>query len=651
MQTTNIRILAWAALLMSCCANAATVTFPNNGGTGKSNSNASTITISGAYPITFNLSNSTNLTLPTSGTLLYSGGPGDASNFTGTATGLTCANVTGTGAATVASLTATGVVDGKSNVIVTTSNSNAVESPEKFNVYNLNNYATDAGAVTYTLPVAAAGKVRCYRNYINKSGVITIATSGSGQYIDVNGTLGASGGSVATSGALGDAACFLGVDSTHWEEIVVSGGGFNPGTPYSWTAVQTYTNSDIRLLGSSTGYTTFTSANAGASNYVLTIPALTGTVVTTGDTGTVTSAMLAGSIATSKLATVQGNGTKVQLSTGTTTTNDCVKFDANGNTVDAGSACGSGGGGNDPRIASFPVTPAVAPTAAGTTAAAQIAIGDGAVVAGNNSNTMAIGQCYSSAANATCINVGNSTSSYGAKAQGAFVAGYQSIGTGAECISAGYGDTCGGLYSSSIGGSNSTAQAYDTSVGSYNATNAGAGTAVGYSNTNSFARASVIGAQGQTDFSGEVTFSSGYSASQGDVKVSLFPLWTYSTNATPIELGMAAGGTTVPNNYIALTNNSMYMFDCDIIARQSTTGTSYSAWQILFAINREANAASTALVGTVTKNIIGQSGTTTGWDVAATADTTNGRPAIKVTGAASTNIKWSASCRMTKVSG
>jgi hypothetical protein len=42
----------------------------------------------------------------------------------------------------------------------------------------------------------------------------------------------------------------------------------------------------------------------------------------------------------------QGNGTLVQHSTGTTTTNDCVKFDANGNTVDAGAACGSGGGGS-----------------------------------------------------------------------------------------------------------------------------------------------------------------------------------------------------------------------------------------------------------------------------------------------------------------
>lgn len=43
--------------------------------------------------------------------------------------------------------------------------------------------------------------------------------------------------------------------------------------------------------------------------------------------------------------TSQGNGGKVQLSTGTTVTNDCVKFDANGNTVDSGSSCGAGGGG------------------------------------------------------------------------------------------------------------------------------------------------------------------------------------------------------------------------------------------------------------------------------------------------------------------
>lgn len=46
----------------------------------------------------------------------------------------------------------------------------------------------------------------------------------------------------------------------------------------TWTGTQTFENQDIRLLGSSTGYTIFTSANAGASNYVMTFPANSGTV-------------------------------------------------------------------------------------------------------------------------------------------------------------------------------------------------------------------------------------------------------------------------------------------------------------------------------------------------------------------------------------
>lgn len=54
------------------------------------------------------------------------------------------------------------------------------------------------------------------------------------------------------------------------------------GTAQTWTAVQTYTNSDIKLLGSSTGATTFTSANSGASNFTLTFPAVTDTLALAG---------------------------------------------------------------------------------------------------------------------------------------------------------------------------------------------------------------------------------------------------------------------------------------------------------------------------------------------------------------------------------
>ena len=80
--------------------------------------------------------------------------------------------------------------------------------------------------------------------------------------------------------------------------------------------------------------------NTGASTE------LSGDCATTGSNAvTCTGGTHLTGVPTSAMAVPQGNGTKVQLSTGSTTTNDCVKFDANGNTIDAGSACGSGGGG------------------------------------------------------------------------------------------------------------------------------------------------------------------------------------------------------------------------------------------------------------------------------------------------------------------
>lgn len=84
------------------------------------------------------------------------------------------------------------------------------------------------------------------------------------------------------------------------------------GLTQTWTGAQTFANSNIILLGSSTGGTTLTSANAGASNYTLTLPALTATVATTSG------------------AIVNGH---------------CASFNANGQLVDAGGTCTTGGGG------------------------------------------------------------------------------------------------------------------------------------------------------------------------------------------------------------------------------------------------------------------------------------------------------------------
>jgi len=86
--------------------------------------------------------------------------------------------------------------------------------------YNQN--ATAGTAMTFNLPTAAAGKQFCIANSNNGSaantGVLTIQTSATGQFIIfTDGTLSATDGNVTSGGAAADAACVVGVDSTHWQ--------------------------------------------------------------------------------------------------------------------------------------------------------------------------------------------------------------------------------------------------------------------------------------------------------------------------------------------------------------------------------------------------------------------------------------------------
>jgi trimeric autotransporter adhesin len=134
--------------------------------------------------------------------------------------GLETFSVDGGGRLRVASLLASGIVDGKAPVTVTTGATSSLGS-----IYNsgyvYNQGATADTAITYTLPTAAAGKQYCVGNSSNGSvpdtGTLTLATSAPGQFIIYNGALSATGGYVISGGAAGDKACMVGVDSTHWE--------------------------------------------------------------------------------------------------------------------------------------------------------------------------------------------------------------------------------------------------------------------------------------------------------------------------------------------------------------------------------------------------------------------------------------------------
>lgn len=160
-----------------------------------------------------------------------------------------------------------------------------------------------SGTFTITLVASgsqpAAGQSISILNY--GSGTVTVARSGQ----NING--GTASLTIGPGSATSPSGASIKSDGTDYFALV---GSSFPAT--------TCTNQFIRSLAAGTAAGTCASV-AAASDVTGTLP------VANGGTG---------------VTAVQGNGSKVQLSTGTTTTNDCVKFDANGNTVDAGSACG-----------------------------------------------------------------------------------------------------------------------------------------------------------------------------------------------------------------------------------------------------------------------------------------------------------------------
>ena len=97
------------------------------------------------------------------------------------------------------------------------------------------------------------------------------------------------------------------------------------------------------------------------------------------------------------------------------------------------------------------------------------------------------------------------------------------------------------------------------------------------------------------------------------------------------------GGAASTTNQLILSNDSTVTFCVYIVARRTDADNDSAGWKIEGVIDRNATAASTALVGSV---IITTIGSDSSWTVDAVADTTNGGLSVKVTGAASKSINW-----------
>lgn len=87
------------------------------------------------------------------------------------------------------------------------------------------------------------------------------------------------------------------------------------------------------IIGSSTGKTTIASANSGATDYTLTLPAKTGNIITSADSGTVTQAMIASNVAGNGpvFSAYQSSAQSISSATFTKLQFQAEEFDTNSN--------------------------------------------------------------------------------------------------------------------------------------------------------------------------------------------------------------------------------------------------------------------------------------------------------------------------------
>lgn len=156
----------------------------------------------------------------------------------------------------------------------------------------------------------------------------------------------------------------------------------------------------------------------------------------------------------------------------------------------------------------------------------------------------------------------------------------------------------------------------------------------------------VLGSTGSARRPNELAFAGGGFSNSYNALTSLFVYRVETTNATPTDLVTSRTGTI---GYVLLENDSTCLFMIHVVARRADADNESAGYRLEGVMDRNGTAASTALVGAVTKTVLAED--TVAWDVNVTADTTNGGIKITVTGEAAKTIRWVARVVLTEVSG
>jgi hypothetical protein len=280
-------------------------------------------------------------------------------------------------------------------------------------------------------------------------------------------------------------------------------------------------------------------------------------------------------------------------------------------------------------------------------------------VGGGQSNTAGDNALPALDTRSAFVGAGSSNAAKGIRS--AVVAGSTNLASGAEAfVGAGNNNTASGEDAVVGGGSSNTASGSKSVVaggeintasgtasfaaGSTNTASGNYSVALGEFNLASNAGSNAIGIRASSYLRGQRSHASGYFAARGDAQASDLVARNSTTGAAAIDLDLN-GGTS---NKLVLPDNTTWGFVATVAARRSDADGENAFYEFKGCIKRDGTAASTAIVGSVTKTVIAED--TAGWDVNITADTTNGAMKINCTGTTGT-IRWVARVELTEVSG
>lgn len=151
----------------------------------------------------------------------------------------------------------------------------------------------------------------------------------------------------------------------------------------------------------------------------------------------------------------------------------------------------------------------------------------------------------------------------------------------------------------------------------------------------------LTGYGGRINWEGERVMCNGYLVDWGDAQTRETVIRATTTNNTATEM------TGYGGQKLTLANDTTFAFEILIVARRGDANDESAGYLVTGVIDRNASAATTALVGAPTVTVLAED--TAAWDITVAADTTNGSLKITATGENSKTIGWVGFVKLTQV--